>query len=257
MTNHIHFIGGGRITNIFLQAFKDQSVTFNKISVTDTDDKVLSNLKANFSEIKISKDNAFEIENADLIFVALHPPVFMENLSMLKTKISNNATIVSLAPKITIQKIQDVLEIKKVIRMIPTALTITGNGYNPVSFSNDFSNSDKEEFFSLCKAFGNNFETAEEKLEAYAISTAMSPTYYWFQFFELIEIAQKMGLTQEEATKGIVETLKASLDIITNSDFTKEEILDFIPVKPLTDMEEFVIDKHQEKLLGLFAKIKP
>lgn len=257
MLNHIHFIGGGRITKIFLQAFKNQSVVFNKITVTDIDEKTLFQLKSNFINIEISKDNSFEIENADIIFIALHPPRIVETLNALKSKFSKNVIIVSLAPKITIQKLQEITGIKKIIRMIPTALTVTNNGHNPVSFSAEFTNSDKMEFFKMFNSFGNNFETDENKLEAYAIAVAMAPTYYWFQFFELIKIGQQIGLSKEEATIGIVDTLKASLDIIQNKDFSKDEILDLIPVKPLKEMEESVTVQHQEKLIDLYNKINP
>ena len=55
-TNTIGFIGGGRITRIFLQAFKNKSMTFDSIFVFDPNEDVMAGLNHNFPEI-IKADN--------------------------------------------------------------------------------------------------------------------------------------------------------------------------------------------------------
>ena len=45
MKQSIGFIGGGRVTRILLQAFKNKNAQFSKIVVTDTNPDVSSNLK--------------------------------------------------------------------------------------------------------------------------------------------------------------------------------------------------------------------
>ncbi len=41
--------------------------------------------------------------------------------------------------------------------------------------------------------------------------SAMLPTYFWFQWKELAEIGQKIGLTEKESHDSIYETIIASL----------------------------------------------
>ena len=50
MKQSIGFIGGGRVTRILLQAFKNKNVKFSKIVVTDTNPEVLANLKKQFPD---------------------------------------------------------------------------------------------------------------------------------------------------------------------------------------------------------------
>ncbi|NJK94685.1 MAG: NAD(P)-binding domain-containing protein [Bacteroidales bacterium] len=97
------FIGGGRITKIILQAFQNQNVTFEKIVVTDTNQEVLNSLKKKFPDIIIT-DNLLEATNNEVVFVALHPPVFMETIGKVKDILNKNSIVVSLAPKLTIEK---------------------------------------------------------------------------------------------------------------------------------------------------------
>jgi pyrroline-5-carboxylate reductase len=53
-TNSIGFIGGGRITRIFLTAFSNASKTFKQISVFDPQEAILSALKSKFPGITIT-----------------------------------------------------------------------------------------------------------------------------------------------------------------------------------------------------------
>ena len=53
-TNSLGFIGGGRITKIFLQAFTSKKADFHSIVVYDTNADVLNTLKNQFPQIKNS-----------------------------------------------------------------------------------------------------------------------------------------------------------------------------------------------------------
>ena len=73
-TQTLGFIGGGRITKIFLQAFKNQSVLFDSIKVFDTNKEVLNALKNDYHEIEIS-DSATAPARQEIVIISVHPPV--------------------------------------------------------------------------------------------------------------------------------------------------------------------------------------
>jgi len=54
-TKSLGFIGGGRVTKIFLQAFQNKKISFKSIIVYDTNPDVLESLKKQFPEIKTSE----------------------------------------------------------------------------------------------------------------------------------------------------------------------------------------------------------
>jgi pyrroline-5-carboxylate reductase len=78
-------------------------------------------------------------------------------------------------------------------------------GFNPVAFSEAFSKKEREEILSWLFALGECPEVPEDHLEAYAILTAMGPTYFWFQLEELNKLGQSFGLEKEEAGKGLLK----------------------------------------------------
>jgi len=256
MKQSIGFIGGGRITKILLQAFSSKNVKFKSVIVSDINNDVSIRLRSIYPFIEI--DNASVAAAQDIVFISLHPPVIMDTLELLKNNVRSDATVISLAPKINIAKLSLKLgQVKKIARLIPNATSYINDGYNPVSFSNGFSNEDKKSVLDLLKNLGHTFEVAEEKLEGYAIISAMLPTYFWFQWKSIEEIGLKTGLTKSESEDAVHQTLLAAINLMYTSELKPEEVIDLIPVKPIGEHETQIGEIYNTRLLGLFEKIKP
>jgi pyrroline-5-carboxylate reductase len=256
MKHSVGFIGGGRITKILLQAFSNKNVKFNNVVVTDPNNDVTSKLKIKFPFINV--ENSSVAASQDIVFISLHPPVIMDTLELLKHDIRSDATVISLAPKISIAKISSKLEIvKNICRLIPNATSYINNGFNPVCFSQGFNLAEKNFVMDLLLTLGHTFEVAEEKLESYAIVSAMLPTYFWFQWNYLEEIGVKTGLTKLESEAAVHQTLVAAINLMYTSELTQEEVIDLIPVKPIGEHEAHISEIYKTKLLGLYEKIKP
>jgi len=255
-TKSLGFIGGGRVTRILLQAFKNRNAKFSLIVVTDPNKEVTSNLKKVYPEIQI--ENASIAASQDIVFISLHPSVIMDTLELIKGSINSKTIVISLAPKITIAKISSKLnQFKDIARLIPNATSYINEGYNPVCFPPDFAANEKQQILDLLSLLGNTFEVPEEKLESYAIMSAMLPTYFWFQWKELAVIGQKIGLSEKESKDSINNTLIASLNLMYKSGLTARDVMDLIPVKPIGEHESQITEIYETKLIGLFEKIKP
>jgi len=256
MNKSIGFIGGGRVTRILLQGFRNKNVNFERIAVTDTNPDVMVKLKEKFPEVGSSDPKT--AARQEIVFIALHPPVVMDMLELLKDEIRSESIIISLAPKINLPKLSMKLgHVKNLARLIPNATSYINEGYNPVTFASEFELSGKKEIMDLLGSLGTTFEVSEEKLESYAIMSAMLPTYFWFQWRELAEIGGKIGLSEDESKKSIFETIIASLDLMYKSGLTASEVIDLIPVKPIGEHETQIAEIYKTKLIGLFEKIKP
>lgn len=255
-TKSLGFIGGGRITRIFLQAFVNKKAIFDSISVFDSNPEILHALKQQFSFIEVM-NSAGEVARKDVVFLALHPPVIMETLENIKSEVSQQTILISLAPKITIEKMALAVPAKQIVRILPNATSIINHAYNPVAFIGTMTEIQKWYILEMLNLLGVAFETSEEKLEAYALISAMLPTYFWFQWLEIETIGQQFGLSETECKKAIYETLNAALNTMYRSGMKPDEVLDLIPVKPIGANEDEIRAIYQEKLMGLYQKIKP
>ncbi len=256
MKHSIGFIGGGRVTKILLQAFSNKDAKFSKVVVTDINNDVSSKLKSLYPFIHVG--DAALAASQDIVFIALHPPVIMDTLELIKKYIRNDATVISLAPKINIAKISSKLDqVKNIARLIPNATSYINDGYNPVCFSQGFQKEGKDLIMELLRNLGHTFEVAEEKLESYAIVSAMLPTYFWFQWNYLEEIGIKTGLSGSESEEAVHQTLLAAINLMYTSELKAEEVIDLIPVKPIGEHENQITEIYKTRLIGLFEKLKP
>jgi len=253
----IGFIGGGRVTHIILSGFKKSGMSLKDIIVSDISISSLNELKTEFPEIDISpNDNTKPVTN-DFVFLALHPRIITDVLINIKPYLKPNAILISLAPKLSIKKLSEILGgFSRIVRMIPNAPSIVNCGYNPVVYSQAITETEKNELTALFKLLGECPEVTEEKLEAYAILTGMGPTYFWFQFNELKEIAQSFGLTEQEVKIGIEKMVTGAIKTLFESDLLPEQVMDLIPLRPLQDYEEKIKEAYHTKLEGLYNKMK-
>ncbi|MFV0590788.1 MAG: pyrroline-5-carboxylate reductase family protein [Draconibacterium sp.] len=252
----IGFIGGGRITRIFLQGLKNKGALPENVKVFDPNNETLDVLCADFPEVEKAETVA-DAAAQQLVFIAVHPPLVMETLQAIKESVKTTTVVISLAPKITLEKMAVVLPAQKLVRMIPNATSFINEGYNPVTFAPGFGDKDKKKLIKLLKKLGKTFETEEPKLESYAIVSAMLPTYFWFQWQEMEKIAQEIGLTPDEAQNTVSSTHKRAWKIYYKAGLSAEQVMDLIPVKPIGENEAEIKTILNTKLLGLFGKIKP
>lgn len=253
----IGFVGGGRITSIFLEGFKRKGRDLTGIAVSDADSERLQMLSDSFPGIQVYPgDNAAPAARS-LVFFALHPPAIADVLAEIKDKLQPTSILISLAPKWTIQALSDSLGgFNRIVRMIPNAPSVINKGYNPIAFSGSLTKKEKEGIIDLLDVLGDCPEVEESKLEAYAILTGAGPTYFWPQLDELRSIGQSFGLTPREAEEALSKMVKGAVKTLFDSGSTYDKVMNLIPMKPLGEGENTIRLIYQEKLQELYGKLK-
>ena len=252
----IGVIGGGRITRIFLQAFRNKSFKPRIILVYDPDSSNMNRLSEHYPEIN-SAGSPEDAARQDVVILAVHPPVMIDSLNKIREFVTGETIMLSLAPKITTSKMAGLLPTQKIMRMIPNATSVINDGFNPVAFNRNFPPDKKRKMLEFLGILGDTFEVDEKKLEGYAVFSAMLPTYFWFQWKKLEELAVKTGLTNKEAAGMMSATLSKSVRLMYDSGLSYEEVVDLIPVKPIGDSEDEIRAIYQSRLIGLYDRIKP
>ena len=254
----VGFIGGGRVTRIFLEGWQRANAMPGQIVVSDCNAETLMKLKARFPQIETAPGNSAAAAAQDIVFLAVHPPVLAEVVARIKGSLKPGGIVVSLAPKFTMAKLTELLGgFARLARVIPNAPSVMNLGFNPVAFGPALMTADKTELADLLKPLGDSPEVAESKLEGYALLSGMGATYLWFQLQALREVATGFGLSDADITPALKRTVCGATRTLLESGLTPTEVMDLIPVKPLAEMETQVIDMYRTRLPALYQKIKP
>jgi len=252
------FIGGGRVTRIILEGLRKKGKEFAEIVVSDVSEEALARIRALYPGARtILADNRAPAAS-DLVFLALHPPACGAALDEIKGVLRPDAVLISLAPKITIARLSEKLGgFSRIGRMIPNAPSIIGAGYNPITYPPGLENQERAAISGVLAALGECPEVPEKDLEAYAILSAMGPTYFWFQWEELECLSAGFGLRNEDARKALGAMIEGAARAYFHSGLAAGEIMDLVPVKPLKDDEEDIRSKYRARLKPLYEKIRP
>ncbi len=251
----VGFIGGGRVTRLLAARWQQAGISHLELIVTEPDDAAFAKLTGAYPRTR--RAPLEEAGAADVVFVALHPPLFAATLAALRPILLPNAVVVSLAPKVTLAALGTGLGTTRVVRMIPNAPSIIGRGYNPVAFGAGFDADCRAVVEPLFTPWGAWPEVPETNLEAYAILTGMGPTYYWYQWQALRDLAGQFGLTPEATDHALTHMLDGARETLLTSGLAPADVMDLIPVRPLEAIQPTVDEAYRTTLPALYARITP
>jgi pyrroline-5-carboxylate reductase len=175
----------------------------------------------------------------------------------MASRLRPDAVVVSLAPVLNLARLSTLLAgFSRLARVLPNAPSLVHAGFNPVAFADGLPADDRAEIGSLLDGLGPHPEVPEETLEAYAILAAMGPTYFWFQWQALRELAASFGLAPAEADRALRAMLDGAVRTFFDAGLTAERVLDLVPVKPLAEAEPQIRQAYLDVLPRLHAKLK-
>ena len=257
LNKSIGFIGAGRITRIFLEGFANAGLSFKEIIVSDPNHENLAVIKSNYPDVNTALNDNRSAAKCDIIFLATLPPIINSILDEIKLELNSDSTIISLAPKLAIASISERLDgFERIVRVIPNACSMVNYGFNPIVFATSFSRAERSEIMDIFTPLGECPQVSEEKLEAYAVITAMGPTYLWFQLYELQKIAMRIGLSPYEAKNGVLAMATGTIKLMSDSQLTPEEIMDLVPTKPLGKEEENIKNLLRVNLDSIYYRLR-
>ena len=250
----IGFIGAGRIARIMLEGWKRAGALTASIILHDAKAEAAESLAAAYPEAKVG--SLAEAAAADLVIVGLHPPVLADVLPEIGKHLRPDAIVLSLAPKLKFAGLEKLLGgFARLARQNPNAPSIIGEGYNPIAFSSGLPEADRQRLLALMVPLGDCPVVDENTIEAYALISAMGPTYLWFQLRELERLAVEFGLTERAAREAVTAMAHGATATLFESDLTADDVMDLVPVKPLGADEASILALYRDRLKPLHQKL--
>jgi len=251
----VGFVGGGRVVRVLVGGWRHARALPVEVLVSEPEEKAFAQLVELCAAVR--RSSLEQVAAADVVFLALHPPALASALPILRPCLGARAIVISLAPKIPLSTLTEGLGTARVVRMIPNAPSIIGRGYNPVVFGRGVDATARQRLSAIFEPWGVSPEVVERDLEAYAILTGMGPTYFWFQWQALRDIAGQMGLSGDHADAALRSMLDGALATLLESGLLPADVMDLIPVRPLEAIESNVTSAYREALPALLEKIRP
>jgi len=188
----------------------------------------------------------------------LHPPAFETVMAEIAGSLRPEQWVVSLAPKITLARLSAGLGgHARVARFLPNAPSIVRRGHNPLAIAETSPPESRASLRNLLGHLGTVVEVPEAQIEAYALTVAMGPTYQWFQWQELVHLAEQFGMSATQAREAVRAMLLGALTTFFDAEIPEDKVMDLVPVRPLAEDEDTILDIYRPRLAAVRTRITP
>ncbi|GEN81387.1 pyrroline-5-carboxylate reductase family protein [Actinotalea fermentans] len=249
----VGFVGAGRVARILLGGWARAGVLPTDVRVVDPDPAAVERLLA--AEPTARAADLAEVAAADVVLVGVHPPAMSQAMADLAPVLGPDTVVVSLAPVARIATLAAALGDRQLARVIPNAPSIVGAGFNPVAFAPTATPGTRALVLGLLAPLGEAPEVADEDLEAYAVLTAMGPTYLWKQLYALLDVADGAGLAPDAAAHALAAMVTGALRTMADAGLAADAVQDLIPAKPLAEPVATMSAAYGEVLPALHARL--
>lgn len=177
-------------------------------------------------------------ENCDIIILAVKPQNYEEVLSELKGCVTLDKVFVSIAAGISIDYIRRGLGLDcPMVRVMPNTPLLLGKGATAMCRSENISDEDFNEVYSLFALSGDVAVLPEDKMNAVIAVNGSSPAYVYLFAKAMRDYAVSVGIDERVAMNLICKTLEGSAEMLRSSGDTPDTLIQKVSSKGGTTIE--------------------
>ncbi|MDA3732578.1 pyrroline-5-carboxylate reductase [Niameybacter massiliensis] len=206
------FIGvgnmGGAMIGAITKYFEE------KVALFDVD----SNQYNKFDATRIIGCTSVEelVKQTDIIILSVKPQYYEIVCSQIKELLNEEQVIITVAPGVSINKMQTLLAgHKKIIRTMPNTPALVGEGVTAYCFEEGvISKEEIETIESRFNAFGRSFKIVENQMNAIVALSGSSPAYGYMFIEAMADAAVRFGVPRQMAYEMAALSIKGACEMV-------------------------------------------
>ena len=250
----ILLLGAGNMGSAFLPALI-QEFSLNKVFVVDTDQLKLDKLEKKFGLKNTSTSISEFLDSVEFVLLAIKPQNLIDFCQQADKSLANKV-LISIMAGVSIAKIQQLTDSKKIIRSMPNLAVSVKNSVIGYLTTNFLDLKEKDKIKKIFDALGYSLELkSEDEIDKITALSGSGPAYYFYLTEILQQKAMNFGFNQEQAQKIAENTLIGSASLVKENNFDAKTWKQMVTSKggtteaALTEMEENDFAKIFEKAI--------
>jgi len=239
----IAIIGTGNLGSSIAKGLINNN-SFTSLYLSDKNTKAIKSFEA-LENVSVTSDNELAVENSDIIIFALQPKHIDGVLASVKSKITDNHVIMSVAAGVDIARIENILGAdKRIIRVMPnTAISI---GKSMTCIAANVVGQDKvplaEDIFNQ---LGTTMIISEDLVQAATVICASGIAFWMRLVRATTQGAIQLGFEAEKAHELAVQTCFGSASLLIESGRHPEQEIDRVTTPSGCTIEGLNEMEHQ------------
>ncbi len=225
-------IGAGNMGHTYAEGMSKSHLLEKKnIMVLDTSEEKLKalHLITHFDTFERLEDC---VPQADIIFIAVKPFHAIGVFEAIKPLVQAQQIIVSIMAGVTIESIQELTGLEKVVRAMPNLPAQIGEGLTTFVVSPSLSRIEMLIVKGLLESTGKSLQVSSEKyIDASTGISGSGPAYVFYFMQSMMEAALKMGFSKQDATVLVSQTFLGAIELFEKSNLSPNSWIEKVASK--------------------------
>lgn len=229
MNKKIGFIGCGNMGSSMVGGLiKSGFIKADDIIVSTKTESSLKRLEESF-QVKTTLDSTIVARESDVIILAIKPFMFNEMISEIKSELTTDKLIITIAAGITISNMEEWINSSaKIIRTMPNTPALVGQAMSAVCPNKNVTKDELDYCFKIFEGFGECVQLEEKDFHAFIALCGSSPAYVFMFIEAMADSAVRLGIPRAKAYKMAAQSVLGSSKMVLETGKHPGELKDMV-----------------------------
>lgn len=251
MKKSIGFIGCGKMASAIIKGIQgvEESDSFTILGSELNEE--IAKVASDRLGIKVFADNKELAKCSDIVFIATKPNYVAEVVEEIKSVLTSDKLIVSIAAGVSTSKIESIISDARVIRVMPNTPALVKLGMFGVCKGSKANDEDLNLIVKLLSNLGKCITVEESQIDIVTAISGSGPAFFYQVIEDIARAGEKLGLDYEKTLVLATQTALGSAQMVFNRGETSvQTLIDNVATKGgctfvgITEMKE----QHSDKL---------
>ena len=221
----IGFIGCGKMASAIIKGvISSKFIQPQNITGSEINPDIAKQAQERLS-INVITDNRALVMNSDVIFIATKPNYVASVLEEIKSELTPEKLVVSIAAGVSTKKIQDIIGRQRVVRVMPNTPALVLEGMSGVCKGSYASEDDLNFVIDLLSNIGKAIPVTEDQIDIVTAISGSGPAFFYKVMEDMARAGEKLGLDYEKSLMLAVQTAIGSAKMVMQRGETSVQTL--------------------------------
>ncbi|MCW3083385.1 MAG: Pyrroline-5-carboxylate reductase [Bacteroidetes bacterium] len=228
----ITIVGCGNMGLIYARAFLKYNIVSkeNLLLAEKSEARKQELLKLNIGQVCVVNDA--RVSESDIVILAVKPQDFNELSIELKQVLKPENIIISIMAGMKLERIEEVLQQKNIIRAMPNSPAELGMGMTAFTSSKALTIEQIRKAENLLATTGRTvFFENENLLDAVTALSGSGPAYFFYIVKQMIEAGKQMGFDEATSSMLVKQTMLGSFHLMNTASKSLDELITAVASK--------------------------
>ncbi len=213
--SRLAIIGGGFMGGALAEGLIDSGWSRDSITIAE-----LRNARREFItqqlRVPVTDSAAEAVAGADTVIFAVKPQQIHETLRLAKPAFSHDKLAISVCAGVKIATFERELDAAPVIRTMPNTPAAIGLGVTALARGRHATDQHLAHALNILSTVGKVVVVDEEQMDAVTAVSGTGPAYVFYLAEGMIEAAQELGLSKQQAYTLVYQTLRGAATLLAH-----------------------------------------